>query len=125
MADNPLTNVDDFIGELGAGVFKETLAAFLSKCALGTVLYSKGQKKGKVTVEFTIEQLGDNEQVKISHKLGHSTPTPRGKAGEEGTTETTFFVGKGGVLTVNPPKEENSGQFQLTSDKVSHISEAK
>jgi hypothetical protein len=104
------TNVDNFISELGAGVLSEKLSHILSSVALGTVLH--GQKKsGKVTLEFTFSQTdAESEQVKISHKIGHATPTKRGKKTEEDTTSTVFFVGKGGELTIDAPNEERTGQ---------------
>lgn len=107
------TNVDDFIGELGAGTFKEKLAHVLCEAALGTVMHETGAKKGKVTVEFSFARVGDNDQVIVSHKLVHSIPTRHGKRSEENTTQTPMFVGKGGVLTINPPVEEERGQFNL------------
>jgi hypothetical protein len=105
----PQTNVDDFISELGAGVFKEKLAHILSEAAMGTILHGNG-KKGKVTLEFTIDQISDNDQVMVFHKLSHSTPTKRGKKSEEDTTATPFYVGKGGVMSINVPEENEGGQ---------------
>ncbi|CAM0103689.1 protein YfdP [Vibrio phage 340E47.2] len=107
------TNVNDFIGELGAGVFEAKLSHILSECALGTILNGKGNKKGKVTVEFTLQQVGDNDQVIISHKLAHSTPTARGKKSEEDVSDTPMFVCKGGRLQSTPPQEDMVGQFHL------------
>ncbi len=103
------TNVDDFIGELGAGVVKEKLAHILSEAALGTILYGRG-RKGKVTLEISFAQIGANDQVIVSHKISHSTPTNRGKKSEEDTTETPFFVGKGGALSITAPEEDEGGQ---------------
>lgn len=111
------TNVDDFVDELGAGVFKEKLAHVLSEAALGTVLHGGGSKKGKVTIELTFQQIGENEQVVVSHKLAHVTPTKRGKRSEEDVTETPMFVGKGGKLTIAPPKEDNNGQYSLDQEQ--------
>lgn len=113
----PQTDVNDFIEELGAGVFKEKLAHILSEAALGTVHFGQGNKKGKVTIELTLQQIGENEQVIVSHKLSNSIPTKRGKKSEEDITETPFYVGKGGVLTINPPKEDNNGQFGLNRER--------
>jgi hypothetical protein len=48
--------------------------------------------------------------------LSSSLPTKRGKKAEEDVTETAFFVGKGGQLTINQPAEEESGQFGLTHE---------
>lgn len=111
------TNIDDFISELGAGVFKEKLSHVLSEAALGTILHGNGKRKGKVSLEFTFSQIGENDQVVVSHKITHLTLTKRGKRSEEDLTETPMFVGKGGVMTVSPPKENSKGQFSLESEK--------
>ena len=106
----PQTNVDDFISELGAGVLSEKLSHILSGVALGTMLHGQG-KKGKITLEFTFSQTdAESDQVNISHKIGPATPTNRGKKTEEDTTRTVFFVGKGGVLTIDAPEEQHGGQ---------------
>lgn len=104
------TNVDNFMSELGAGVFSEKLSHILSSVALGTMLHGQ-KKKGKVTLEFTFDQTdSESDQVKVSHKIAHATPTKRGKKTEEDTTSTVLFVGKGGALTIDAPKEEHNGQ---------------
>lgn len=115
---NTGTNVDDFIGELGAGVIKEKLSHVLSEAALGVITHGNGNKKGKVTLELTINRVGENDQVIISHKIAHLTPTKRGKKSEEDTTETSFFVGKGGVLTIDQPKEDKNGQIALIRNRT-------
>lgn len=109
----PQTNVDDFIGELNAGIFKDKLGTVLSEAALGVMIHGNGVRKAKVKIEFTLAQIGDNEQVLIAHKLSTDIPTKRGKQCMEDTTETPMFVGKGGVMTVEAPKEDSNGQFQL------------
>lgn len=114
MADRK-TNVADFIGECNAGIFIEKLAHALSDAAQAQIFHGGGNKKAKVSLEFTFQQMGDNEQVIVSHKLSTSNPTKRGKKFEEDITDTAFFVGKGGTLTINPPKEEDSGQYSLAS----------
>ena len=113
-----ITNVDDLMGELNAGVFKEKLGVVFSDAALGACLNAGAHcKKSKVTIEFSISQIGENDQVVITHKLASTIPTKRGKKSEEDTTSTSFFVGKGGVMTINPPKEDESGQYQLKAQK--------
>jgi hypothetical protein len=111
------SNVNDFIGELNGGVLTEKLAHQLSESALATIHHGNGKKTAKVTLELTLKQIGDNEQVMVQHKLSHTTPTKRGKKSEEDVTETPMFVGRGGVMTVNPPKEDNNGQFGLKQEK--------
>jgi len=118
MSNQRETNVADFIGECNAGILNDKLALALSDAAMSQLNHGIGSKKAKVTVEFTFQQMGDNEQVIVSHKLTTSNPTKRGKKFEEDVTDTAFFVGKGGQLTINQPKEDDNGQFSLNSDNV-------
>ena len=111
------TNISDLFGELGGGVFAEKISAVLSEAALGAVLHGHGKKKGKVTIELTMKQVGENDQVIINHRLINETPTKRGKRVEDDTTETPFFVGKGGRLTIDAPREDEGGQFSLASER--------
>lgn len=114
------TNVEDFLTELHCGTFRDKLALILSHAAQGAVTHAGAHcKRAKVTVEFSLSQIGENDQVVVSHKLASIIPTKRGKKIEEDTTETPFFVGKGGQMTINPPKEEDSGQkpFQLQKEQ--------
>lgn len=111
------TNINDFIEEIGAGVVKEKIEHVLSEAALATVIHGAGKRKGKVGVEFTFSQVGENDQVIVSTKLTQSVPTKRGKVAMEDTTDTPMFVGKGGVLTIDQPKEEDSGQFTLKKEQ--------
>lgn len=112
------TDVAEFIGECNAGVMIEKLGLALSDAALAQINHGAGSKKAKVTLEFTLQQMGDNDQVIVSHKLATSTPTKRGKKSEEDVTDTAFFVGKGGKMTINAPEEDDSGQFTLTHEQV-------
>ena len=109
------TEVTEFIDELGAGVFAQKLGAILSEAAGATILFGDKGKKATIGINLTMQRVGENDQVIVSHKLSKSIPTKRGKKGEEDLTETPFFVGKGGVLSINPPKEDAHGQFQLST----------
>ena len=117
------TDVKELMESLNAGVFNQKLGLILSDTALG-VIHFGGQKrmKGKVIIELSMEQVGENDQVIISHKLSNATPTKRGKKMEEDTTETPFFVGKGGKLTLTPPEETDGGQYQLGQEKDGKVS---
>ncbi|MFR3708265.1 MAG: hypothetical protein ACLTXH_15430 [Enterobacter hormaechei] len=88
MSSDRMTVVPDFLGELDAGVFINKIAAALNTTALGVL---NNGTKGKVVLTFDIERMGNSveeKRVKIKHKLNYVTPTPRGKASEEDTTET-------------------------------------
>lgn len=113
----PETNVEDFVSGLGVGVIKKKIAHVLSEAALATVLHGNGSKKGKVGLEFSFVQVGENDQVIVSTKITQSVPTKRGKTMMEDVTDTPMFVGKGGVLTIDQPKEDNSGQFGLKQER--------
>jgi hypothetical protein len=118
MSNQRETNVSDFIGECNAGILNDKLALALSDAAMSQLNHGIGSKKAKVTIEFTFQQMGDNEQVIVSHKLSTSNPTKRGKKFEEDVTDTAFFVGKGGQLTINQPKEDDNGQFALDAENI-------
>lgn len=81
------TNVADFIGECNAGILQEKLALALSDAAMAQLNHGVGSKKAKVSLEFTFQQMGDNDQVIVSHKLTTSNPTKRGKKYEEDMAE--------------------------------------
>lgn len=107
------TNVATFIGECNAGALMEKLSLVLSEAALAQINHGQGGKKAKVSLEFTLQQVGENEQVIVSHKLATTLPTKRGKKSEEDITETPFFVGWGGQLTIDQPKVDDNDQFGL------------
>lgn len=108
MSNDRMTVVPDFLGELDAGVFMNKIAAALNTTALGVL---NNGNKGKVVLTFDFERMGNSveeKRVKIKHKLNYSTPTPRGKASEEDTTETPMWVNKGGKLTILQEDKGNS-----------------
>lgn len=117
MSEQRKTDVAEFIGECNAGILIEKIGIALSDAALAQVTHGIGSKKAKVNLEFTFQQMGDNEQVIVSHKLTTSNPTKRGKKYEEDVTETAFHVGKGGKLTINAPEEDDNGQFNLQPEQ--------
>ncbi|KZN65065.1 hypothetical protein N473_01460 [Pseudoalteromonas luteoviolacea CPMOR-1] len=107
------TDIQTFISSLEAGVFKEKVSHLLSDVALGQVVHGAGNRKGKLTIDLTFQRVGENNQVMISSKLTHTTLTRRGSKSETASNETPFYVGKGGVLTIEQPQEEFNGQFTL------------
>lgn len=117
----PQTNVEEFIGELNAGILQEQLANTLSAAALATVMNPDSRQKAKVTLELVFTKVGDNDQVIVSSKFAQVLPTKSGKKAEETNAQTPMFVGKGGVMTINPPKEDDRGQFSLTHEQDTSI----
>jgi hypothetical protein len=111
MSNDRMTVVPDFLGELDAGVFMNKIAAALNNTALGVL---NNGSKGKVVLTFDMERMGssvEEKRVKIKHKLQYVTPTPRGKATEEDTTETPMWVNRGGKLTIL--QEDQGNLFTL------------
>lgn len=86
-----------FLGEIGGGVFEDKVGTALSMAASGAI-NNKGT--AKVTIEFSIERIGESAQVSIDHKLKYTIPTQRGKKSEEDTTNTPMYVGVGGKMTL-------------------------
>ncbi|HDG1673026.1 TPA: hypothetical protein ACJIK4_003273 [Kluyvera cryocrescens] len=123
MSNDRMTVVPDFLGELDAGVFMNKIAAALNNTALGVL---NNGNKGKVTLTFDFERMGNSveeKRVKIKHKLQYVTPTPRGKATEEDTTETPMWVNKGGKLTIL--QEDQGNLFTLAGDPDGQLRAAK
>ncbi|HAT7514522.1 TPA: hypothetical protein JAV82_002290 [Kluyvera ascorbata] len=123
MSNDRMTVVPDFLGELDAGVFMNKIAAALNNTALGVL---NNGNKGKVTLTFDFERMGNSveeKRVKIKHKLQYVTPTPRGKATEEDTTETPMWVNKGGKLTIL--QEDQGNLFSLGGEPDGKLRAAK
>ena len=104
------TDVKDFIDDLDAGIFEQKFAHMLSEVALAAVIHNK---TGKVSIEFTIQQIAEGSQVMITHKLKNSKPTKRGMTTEEDKTQTAMFVAKGGAMSALPPAENALKQLDV------------
>lgn len=113
MAEQPLTDVNELLDDLDAGVFREKIARALSDAAAGCVQHGKA---AKVVLSFDLKQIADSRQVDMSHKLTYSIPTAKGKRGEENTTKTPLYVGTRGKLSLFP---ENQCKFEFDSEPQS------
>jgi hypothetical protein len=116
MAQGSATDVHSFLDDLDGGVLAQKIGAILSEVALGVVTH---HKNGKVNLQFDLKQIGQSNQVAISHSLNFSRPTRRGKISEEETLETPMHVNTGGKLTLFP---ENQGQL-FTKNGEAHTRE--
>ncbi|MCC5855150.1 MAG: hypothetical protein JJU10_05615 [Idiomarina sp.] len=92
------TKVEDFLSDLEAGTFVDRVSQALSNVALGVVTNGK---KGKVTIQFDLSQIGDSSQITIDHTLSYVKPTAKGKVTEVTTSKTPMHVNKGGKITWN------------------------
>ena len=96
------TNIAELVGHLNGGIFEQQVNAALSDIAANACTHGK---KGKLTLEFTIEQISDSNQVKMTHAFKSVVPKARGKVTEDHTASTPLHVGKGGTLTLFPNEQ--------------------
>lgn len=97
--ETPTTDVAELLGELNAGVYEQQINRALSDIAANVCTHGK---KGELTLKFTVQQIGDSNQVKVTHALKSVVPKARGKVTEEHATDTPLHVGSGGKLTLFP-----------------------
>lgn len=88
------TDTSEFIGSLNAGVFAQQVGRALSDVAAGVVEFNK---PGAVTVTFKLKQIGQSNQVAVTHKLDFVEPTKRGKRSEDTTLDTPMYVTANGL----------------------------
>lgn len=100
------TDLLDILPDLFGGVFLGQIEHALSDAALGVVSWGDKGKSGKVTVEFTLNRIGETNQVAVKHSVAFAYPTKRGKKSETSITETPMHVGPRGRLTLMPQAEQ-------------------
>lgn len=99
-----MTDIAEFIGELGAGVFEEKLTRTIRETALAAMQYNK---TGEITLKFKITPINQS-QVKIVHTIINKAPTMNGEKAEKNATDTHMFVGEKGKMSLFP---ENQAQM--------------
>jgi len=65
------------------------------------------KKTGKITIELTLERIGNGAQINMAHKLTYKRPLARGNIVETNETSTLVYCGKGGALTITPDTQLN------------------
>jgi hypothetical protein len=96
------TSVVDLLPDLNGGVFEQQLNAMLSDIAANVCTHGK---KGELTIKFAMKQIGEGNQVALTHSLKAVTPKARGKVTEETSTDTPLHVERGGKLTLYPNQQ--------------------
>lgn len=119
-----MTDIDHLLEHMNGGVFKEKVQAYINAAASGVINHGRGKRNGKVNIQLTFNQVGEGDQVIISHTVQSEIPTKRGKKAEVDTTETNFFVGRGGKVTFDQPKEDDNGQYNLDQQADGLLSRA-
>jgi hypothetical protein len=97
------TNIAELVGELNAGIFEQQVNRALSDLAANVVTHNK---KGSVTLTFTLKQIGESDQVHMTHAIKSIVPTMRGRIIEEHATDTPLHVLRGGKLSIFPDKQQ-------------------
>jgi len=101
------TDTAEFFDHLTAGTFSEQMGRALSDVAAGVIDHGK---KGKVIITLEMRQIGQSNQVKISHKLDYTQPTQCGSKREDTTQETPMYVTPNGVRPY--PRPPNLDMFR-------------
>lgn len=105
------TDLSALLGDLNAGVFEQQLNTAISDVAANVVTHGK---KGELTVKFCFKQIGQSNQVALTHSLKSVVPMARGRIIEESANDTPLYVGRGGTLTVAPG--EQTDMFKQRSE---------
>lgn len=103
------TNLPGLLGDLNAGVFEQQLNTAISDIAANVCTHGK---KGELIVKFSFKQIGDSNQVAMTHSLKSVVPMARGRIIEESASDTPLHVGRGGKLSLYP--EEQTDMFRRT-----------
>lgn len=92
-----VTDVGEFISDLDGGQLEHMLSVALSETAAAVV---DREKKGKVKLELSFENIKGTHQVRIEHKVTFERPTMTGRSGEESKGASVLHVGRGGKLSL-------------------------
>jgi len=90
---------DSVLEDLDAGAFMQKIQRAIGQVALGTV---ETRKVGTVVITLTTKQIGDSNQVNMTHSIKHTIPTLKGKVLEENASQTALYVAGTGKLTLFP-----------------------
>jgi hypothetical protein len=93
-----VSEIGEFIGELGAGVFEEKLARVLNETASAVMA---NDRDGEVVLRFKMKPISSS-QTKVTHSIEFKAPTLNGVKSEKNTTDTVMYVGQKGKLSLFP-----------------------
>ncbi len=96
-----MSEIGEFIGELGAGVFEEKLTRTLRETALAAMQHCKS---GEITLKFKITPINQS-QAKISHAINSKAPLLHGEKTEKNLTDTHMYVGEKGKMSLFPENQ--------------------
>ncbi len=107
--------VNEFFGELGAGVFEQKLVRAISQTALAVM---QNEKTGEITLKFKIAPVSSS-QARVTHSIITKAPTLNGETSEKNVTNTIMYVGTKGKMSVFPENQlqmfSKSGETTATN----------
>ena len=95
MSNKP-TDAQQFIEDIGAGVFSKQLGVAITEVANSVV--STG-KVGEINIKLKVSKLADS-QVQVESKLSFNEPLAKGKRVEEHNEKTPMHVNLGGDVSL-------------------------
>ncbi len=93
-----MSQIGEFIGELGAGVFEEKLARVLNETASAVMA---NDREGEVILRFKMKPISSS-QAKVMHSIEFKAPTLNGVKSEKNSTDTVMYVGQKGKMSLFP-----------------------
>ena len=102
------TDVQQFLSDLGAGVFEQKVGLALSDVAASVV---DNDKAGEVTIKFKLKHIANSAAVVVAHSITQKMPTSHGDKSETDTTSTPMYIGPGGKMTVYPMGADTGDMF--------------
>ncbi|EKO3938737.1 hypothetical protein F7U67_001258 [Vibrio metschnikovii] len=114
------TNFPKLMQDLDGGVISNVVGLALSNVARA-VSYS--DKQGNVKMDLKLKPMGtNNEMVEITVNMSVKEPkTGFGTKSEDFQYTSIAYVGKGGKLTYDRPKEDIRGQLIIEDSKLREI----
>ncbi|HFQ5074762.1 TPA: hypothetical protein ACGU7E_003782 [Vibrio vulnificus] len=114
------TNFPKLMQQLDGGVISNVMGLALSNVARA-VSYS--DKQGNVKIDLKLKPMGtNNEMVEITVNMSVKEPkTGFGTKAEDFQYTSIAYVGKGGKLTYDRPKEDIRGQLVIEDTKLREV----
>ncbi|EHZ2655968.1 hypothetical protein NQO50_003334 [Vibrio vulnificus] len=114
------TNFPKLMQQLDGGVISNVVGLALSNVARA-VSYS--DKQGNVKIDLKLKPMGtNNEMVEITVNMSVKEPkTGFGTKSEDFQYTSIAYVGKGGKLTYDRPKEDIRGQLVIEDTKLREV----
>lgn len=98
-----MSEIGDFISELGAGTFEEKVHAALKEAGYSAM---KNTAPSEIVIKLKITPASQS-QAKVEHTIETLMPTLNGKKKEINKTHTIMYVGEKGKLSIFPENQSD------------------